>query len=208
VLMKAVEDGALGMASVYRALDEELPSVLPFADHKLRARFIDLIAQIEPFDLVLDEQTADGQSVRISKTSVAGTWGAVAGTLRYFADRMGVARASIEGTTVRSNSCASIAVQGTATVALTRHKQRQELAIARRLDYFGFNLERGMERIRGDIPAEYRDAARTLLATALAAGEVDHPYRPRIDRAVQSLDEYWRRSGGALTGVDRDSVRA
>ncbi len=208
VLMKAIEDGALGMASVYRALDEKLPAVLPLADHKLRARFVDLIAEIEPFDLVLDEQTADGQSVRISKTSVAGTWGAIAGTLRYFADRMGVARASIEGTTVPFELLRKYAVQGTATVALTRHQQRQELAIARRLEYFGFNLERGMERIRGDIPAEFLDAARTLLATTLAAGDVDHPYRPRIDRAVQSLDEYWRRSGGALAGVDRDSVCA
>ena len=208
VLVKAIEDGALGMASVYRALDTELPPVLPFADHNLRARFIDLLARIEPFDLVLDEQTADGQSVRISKTSVAGTWGAIAGTLRYFADRMGVARASIEGTTVPYELLRKYAVQGSAAVALTRHKQRQELAIARRLEYFGFDLERGMERIRDEIPAEHLDAARTLLTTALLAGDVDHPYRPRIDRAVQSLDEYWRRSGGALPRVDRESVRA
>ena len=44
-----------------------------------------------PFDLVIDEHTADGQEARVSKTSVAGSWGAVAGTLRYFADRFGVA---------------------------------------------------------------------------------------------------------------------
>ena len=208
VLMKAIEDGALGMASAYRALDADLPDVLPFADHKLRAQFIDLIARIEPFDLVLDEQTTDGQSVRISKTSVAGTWGAIAGTLRYFADRMGVARASIEGTTVPYDLLRKYAVEGPATVVLTRHKQRHELAISRKLAYFGFNLERGMERIKGDIPAEYLDAARNTLATALFAGDVDHPCRARVDRSVSALDEYWRRSGGALQGVDRDSVWA
>ena len=207
VLMKAIEDGALGMASAYRALDAVLPDVLPFADHKLRARFIDLIARIEPFDLVLDEQTADGQSVRISKTSVAGTWGAIAGTLRYFADRTGVARASIEGTTVPYEMLRTYAVAGPATVVLTRHKQRQELAVARRLEYFGFDLERGVERIKGEIPAAYLDAARIALANALLAGDVDHPYRARLDRAVQALEAYWRRSGGGLSGVDRDSVR-
>ena len=208
VLMKAIEDGALGMASAYRALDAELPDVLPHADHNLRARFIDLIARIEPFDLVLDEQTADGQSVRISKTSVAGTWGAIAGTLRYFADRMGVARASIEGTTVPYELLRKYAVQGPATVVLTRRKQHQELAMAQRLEYFGFELERGTERIRGDIPAEHLDAARTVLANALLAGDVEHPSRARLDRAVKALEEYWRRSGGVLAGVDRDAVRA
>ena len=208
VLMKAIEDGALGMASAYRALDTELPGVMPMADHKLRARFVDLVGRIAPFDLVLDEHTADGQNVRIAKTSVAGTWGAIAGALRYFADRSGVARASIEGTTIPHEVVRKYAVAGPTTVMLTRHRQRQELALARRLQYFGFELERSAERIRGDIPAEYLDDARTLLADALLAGNVEHPYRARLDRAFTELDEYWRRSGGALAGIDRESVRA
>jgi ATP-dependent helicase HrpA len=208
VLMKAIEDGALGMASAYRALDVELPNMLPHADHLLRARFIDLVARIEPFDLVLDGHTADGQEVHISKTSVAGTWGAVAGTLRYFADRSGVARASIEGTTVPYELLREYAVQGQAKVLLSRHKQRQELVIARTLTYFGFELERSADRVRGEIPAEYQNMSRSILADALLAGEVEHPYRARLDRAVTALNEYWRRSGGALLGIDRESLRA
>ncbi|HRP08466.1 MAG TPA: DEAD/DEAH box helicase, partial [Gemmatimonadales bacterium] len=82
VLMKAIEDGALGMASVYRALDAELPSVLAHPGKELRARFVELVAKIQPFDLVIDEQTVDGQEARISRTSMAGSWGAVAGSLR------------------------------------------------------------------------------------------------------------------------------
>jgi hypothetical protein len=50
-----------------------------------------------PFDLVIDEETAEGQK-RVSRRPVCGSWGAVAGTLRDFADRFGVPRASIEGT--------------------------------------------------------------------------------------------------------------
>jgi ATP-dependent helicase HrpA len=208
VLMKAIEDGALGMASAYRALDAALPDVLPHADHNLQVCFIDLVARIAPFDLVLDEHTADGQNVRISKTSVAGTWGAVAGTLRYFADRSGVARASIEGTTVPYEVLRKYAVHGPTTVSLTRHRQRQELALARRLQYFGFELERSMDRVRAEIPAEYLDDARAVLADALLAGNVEHPYRARLDRAVTALDEYWKRSGGTLAGIDRESLRA
>ena len=208
VLVKAIEDGALGMAAAYRALDTELPDVLPYADHKRRAGFVDLVARIEPFDLVLDEQTADGQDVRISKTSVAGSWGAVAGTLRYFADRFGAARASIDGTTMPYELIRKYAVQGQATVVLSRNKHRQELAISQHVRYFGFDVERTMEPLRGEIPSAYRDAARTVLANGLLAGDIEHPSRQRLDRELESLDEYWRRSGGALAGVDRQSVRA
>src|SRR5690606_3208621 len=100
VLMKSIEDGALGLASVYRALDIDLPAKLPMADKARRAAFVDLLARIQPFDMVLDEQTVDGHNARVSRTSVAGSWGGVVGTLRWFADRMGIARASIEGTTI------------------------------------------------------------------------------------------------------------
>ena len=208
VLVKAVEDGALGMAAVYRALDTPLPNVLPHADQKLRARFVELVASIEPFDLVLDEHTSDGQEVRIAKTSVAGTWGAVAGTLRYFADRSGTPRASIDGTTLPFEVIRRYAVRGPASIVLSRHKHRQELGVTRRLEYFGFNLENRTEPLRGEFPVEYLDAARDALANALLAGDVDHPSRVRLAKAVETLGEYWRRSGGALHGVDRDTLRS
>jgi ATP-dependent helicase HrpA len=50
-----------------------------------------------PFDLVIDEETSWGEEVRVSQTSVCGTWGAVAGQLRYFSDKNGRTRGSIEG---------------------------------------------------------------------------------------------------------------
>ena len=129
---------------------------------------------------MLDEQTADGQDARISKTSVAGSWGAVAGTLRYFADRFGVARASIEGTTLPYDLIRKYAVPGPAAVVLTRHKQRQELALSQPLHYFGFDLERGMERAArrnsGSITA-------TPHATLLADGTARRRRRPPIAAA-------------------------
>lgn len=207
VLVKAIEDGALGLAAAYRALDVALPERLPRVTTRLRDSFVDLVARIEPFDLVLDEQTVDGESVRIAKTSVAGSWGAIAGTLRYFADRFGVARASIEGTTLPYDLLHRYAVHGPAVVVLTRHKHRQELAIQRPRVYFGFELHQASEPLRGEFPAEFAEAARATLARTLLAGEVDHPDRARLSRALESLDEYWRRSGGALAGIDQDTLR-
>src|SRR5207247_1553389 len=90
VLVKAIEDVALGTASVYRQLELPLPPRLSHAGEKALAAFVDLVAKIMPFDLVINEETADGREARVSRGSVAGSWGAVAGTLRRFPGRVGL----------------------------------------------------------------------------------------------------------------------
>ena len=87
VLVKAIEDAALAAASIYRSLGMELPTRMVNARDHVYRKFTQLLAQYMPFDLVIDEQTADGTEARVSKTSVCGSWGAIAGSLRYFADR-------------------------------------------------------------------------------------------------------------------------
>ena len=101
VLVKSIEDAALGMASVYRALGMPLPD----RDGRSRAitlseKFTELLARFMPFDLVIDERDGRRDEARVSKTSVCGSWGAIAGELRYFADRSGNPRAAIEGTQI------------------------------------------------------------------------------------------------------------
>src|SRR5690606_5263499 len=112
VLVKSIEDAALAMASVYRGVDVPLPTSMPWAGARVHRRFADLVARFMPFDLVIDEETASGESARVSRRSVAGSWGAVAGTLRYFADRFGVSRASIEGTQLPADLVRQYAVRG------------------------------------------------------------------------------------------------
>lgn len=207
VLMKSVEDGALGMASVFRALDVELPATLPHADKRRRAAFIDLVARIQPFDFVLDDETVEGESARVSRTSVAGSWGGVAGTLRYFADRFGVPRASIEGTTIPYDLIRKYAVQGPPELVIAGTRRHQGFALSRRLSYFGFDLETSLERVEGTVPEEHQESARRLLVDALLAGEVEHPLRGQLVRAVRQVREYWRRSGGALEAASDRSIR-
>lgn len=100
VLVKSMEDAALAMASIYRAVGIALPSAMPRVSEAIERKFIDLLAKVNPFDLVIDERTADGHDARVSKTSVAGSWGPICGTLRYFADKFGIPRAAIEGTNI------------------------------------------------------------------------------------------------------------
>src|SRR5262245_8408515 len=198
VLVKAIEDTALGTASVYRSLELPLPKQLPYASKEIRKHWADLIARFMPFDLVIDEHTADGKEARVSKTSVAGSWGAVAGNLRFFADRFGIARASIEGTTLAYDLVRSNARPGPPKVVLTGPRKHQRLAAERRLTYFGFDLESEVEPLSDPIPEELRPAARDLLAEVLATGEAVHPDAGRVRRALSQLDELWRRSGGTL----------
>jgi len=162
---------------------------------------------VMPFDLVIDEHTADGQEARVSKTSVAGSWGAVAGSLRFFADRFGVARASIEGTTISYDLVNRYAVLGEPKVILTGPRKHQRLALQRRRGYFGFELDTEVEILGGPIPESLRAEARDVLADALMAGEVEHPDATRVRRAVSALDELWRRSGGRLVDLSPEAIR-
>jgi ATP-dependent helicase HrpA len=207
VLVKAIEDTALGLASVYRSLELPLPKQLPYASKEIRRRWADLIARIMPFDLVIDEHTADGQDARVSRTSVAGSWGAVAGNLRYFADRFGIPRASIEGTTLSYDLVRQYATLGPPRVVLGGSRKQPRLMIERRRTYFGFDLETEVEPLDREIPPELQPAAREVLTDALLAGETTHPDQQRLRRTLADLDELWRRSGGALPHLSPQALR-
>jgi ATP-dependent helicase HrpA len=207
VLVKAIEDAALGFASVYRSLELPLPKQLPYASKEIRRLWADLVARIMPFDLVIDERTVDGHEARVSKTSVAGSWGAVAGALRFFADRFGNPRAGIEGTTLSYDLIRRYAVLGPPRVVLGGPRKHQRLMIERRRSYFGFDLETEIDPITGEIPPELQPAARDILAQALTEGETVHPDQHRVRRTLAELNELWRRSGGAVATIAPEALR-
>jgi ATP-dependent helicase HrpA len=195
VLVKAIEDAALGVASVFRGVGVELPSRLPMArDHTLK-KFAELLARYMPLDLVIDEQTADGGEARVSKTSVCGSWGPIAGELRYFSDRSGNARAGIEGTQVPMHLIRRYATRGVSDVEYDPKRKGGLLVMQRTLDYFGFELEREVEIVE-EIPPEFAARARHVLAEALARGQARHASVKRNRAAVEALRQTYRRSGG------------
>jgi hypothetical protein len=198
VLVKVVEDVALGMASVYRQLELSLPERLPYADERIRSAFGDVVARVMPFDLVIDEETADGHEARVSKGSTCGSWGAIAGTLRYFADRFGVPRASIEGTQLAERAIRRNARRGAPEVVFERVRRRPGLVAVHQLTYFGFVLEREVEPLPEPFPAELAPAARAALLRALQGGATPHPNQGRVRRALEQYAFYWRRSAGTL----------
>ncbi len=161
-----------------------------------------------PFDLVIDGGTADGQEVRVGKTSLAGQWGAVAGSIRYFADRFGKARASIEGTTIPYELIRAEARRGAPFVRVTGPRKHQTLTVFHPLEYFGFELDSVSQPIKGSFPADLADAARAGLVRALLSGEVAHPDQGRVRRAAHAIREYWRRSGGTLPSCSDERIQA
>jgi hypothetical protein len=196
VLIKAIEDTALAMASVCRSLEVPLPKTLPMANEAMRRSFCDLLARVMPLDLVIDEETADGQEARVSRTSVCGSWGAITGTVRYFADRFGIPRASIEGTQLPMPLIRRHSVATGGALALDSSRSRDALVLTRRVTYHGFELERDEEEV-DEFPPERLTEAREVLALALARGEARHPAGRRNRRAIDELRELYRRSGGA-----------
>ncbi len=207
VLVKSLEDAALAMASVYRSLNAPLPTSLPKATEATRMRFTDLLAQVMPFDLVIDEETSWGESARVGKTSVCGSWGAVAGTLRFFADRMGIPRASIEGTQITPMQLRKYAVYADATMAYDPHRKQGQLVRTRRVTYGGFELERESE-ILGDLSPENAGQARDVIAEAFATERMRHPSVERNRPMIAEAREVWRRSGGVTPRASQADVAA
>jgi len=210
VLIKALEDVALGTASVYRQIEQPLPERLPLADARAFAAFQDLVARIQPFDLVIDETTADGREARVSRGSVCGSWGAVAGTLRYFADRFGNPRAGIEGTQIPERLIQRYARRGAPAVEFDERRGggRGRLVAVRTVEYFGFLLERDVDPLPDPFPGALAAAARTALVAGLLQGRTAHPDQRAVRRALDRCGEYWRRSGGTLSAVATDRLAA
>lgn len=199
VLVKAIEDVALGAASVMRTLELPLTERLLRTDQRVTDQFRDLVARVMPFELVIGEETAAGESVRLSRSSVCNPHSAVAGTLSYFADRFGVTRAAIEGTNIPLRMIKKYATVSEPVVEFHVRNHKSGLVFTRRTAYFGFelNVERGW--MRDAIPEEFLESARDVLAQAIADGVTQHPAQAKISRAAARLDEYWRRSGGSIT---------
>jgi len=197
VLVKAIEDAALATASIYRSLGMELPTKMVYARDHIFRKFTELLAQYMPFDLVIDELTADGNEARVSKTSVCGSWGAIAGSLRYFADRSGIPRAAIEGTQIPMELIRRYATRGKSQLIYDARRKHGPLVLKTSLDYFGFELESEQETVEEFPPAEAA-AARHLLAEAVARGEARHHAVKKNRPAIDEVREAYKRSGGAI----------
>ena len=206
VLVKAMEDVALGTASVYRTLERPLPERLPRADGAVLRHFRDLLARIMPLDLVIDGELASGESARVSRDSMCSAGGAIAGNVRYFADRHGVSRAAIEGTNLPLELIRRYAHGGAPAVEL-QDGRRPGLSVVRRTEYAGFELDSQRAPLVGPFPPELAESARDVLATALIEGRTPHADQHAVKRAADRLAEYWRRSGGRLGQATREEVR-
>ncbi len=207
VLVKALEDAALAMASVYRSVGMPLPQTLPIAGAAMHRKFADLLSRYMPFDLVIEEQTVDGHEARVSKTSVCGSWGAVAGSLRYFADRHGIPRAAIEGTQLSMDLVRENAQRHPPELALDAERKHSPVILRRRVTYYGFELSRETEPLPV-FPPEFAVGARHLLAEAAARGELRHSAVRRNQPIVEEIREVWRRLGGITPRLGQAELTA
>jgi hypothetical protein len=205
VLVKSIEDAALAMACVFRSVEQRLPHKMPLADDRVLQRFTDLLAQYMPFDLVIDEQTADGRQAFVSKSSLCHSNAAVAGSLRYFADRHGGSRAAIEGTEIPLPQIRRYAKRSGAEYSYNPWRPEAPLVLNRTAEYFGFVLERKSEAVK-QFPAESADEARRVLAQAVAGGEAQHRAVAKNRDAIEEVRELHRRASNGVPALEETEL--
>ena len=208
VLPKAIEDAALAMACVFRSLDVPLPRKMPLADDKTKRRFTDLLAEIMPFDLVIDERTSDGQEAFVSRGSVCGKWGAIAGELRYFADRNGHARAAIEGTQIPAETLRRFAKRSGDEIRYVPQNPQAPLVSGWKLEYHGFTLESKTEAIHDFSSPDILPQARRVLAEAMANFTARHGAVHNNRVVVEEVRDLYRRSGGQSKRLEFEELAA
>jgi ATP-dependent helicase HrpA len=199
VLVRSIEDGALAIASIYRSLDVALPRSLPRLKPPLVQDWRRLVARVMPFSMVIDEETSWGEEVRVSKTSVCGSWGAVAGNINFFADRFGRTRGSIDGTSLPYEMLWEHATPGEPELVYDPEHRRHPLRLRTTRVYHGFELDSEEQAIEA-FPAALEEKARRALAQALVDGIAHHPDQGTNRAALRELREVYRRSGGRATG--------
>jgi hypothetical protein len=132
----------------------------------------------------------------VSKTSVCSSYGAIAGELRYFADRMGIPRAAIEGTQIPYDLILKYATHSPPELVFDAHRKRSPLVLRSQITYFGFELGRDEQPVE-QFPPELAAEARQRIAESLARFEARHPAVKRNRAAIEEIRDVYRRSGGA-----------
>lgn len=206
VLVRSIEDAALGIASIYRSMEMTLPAHFPSLNRRMEREWQRLLARVAPFDLVIDEETSWGEHVRVSPTSVCGRWGAVMGALRYFSDRFGRARGSIEGTQLPYELLWEFAESGDVEVVYDPGHRRNPLRARRVKRYQGFEID-SEDRPITDFPDDLADAAREALAGAMATGAAYHRDVVGNRERIRELREIYRRSGGRTREISEQALR-
>jgi len=79
--------------------------------------------------------------------------------------------------------------------------------LRRRVDYYGFELEREIEAI-DEFPADLRERAPRLLAEALAREEARHIAVKQNRPLIEAVRETWRRSGGRTDRLGQAELTA
>ena len=200
VLVKAIEDAALATACLFRGVNGKLPSEMPLANRQITNKFFDLLAKWMPFDLAIDETLADGSEARVGRSSMCGPDGAIIGDLRYFADRNGIPRASIEGTQMPVERLKKWAKPTEVEVTYNPNRPAEPLTATTTVEYFGFIFERRVEALK-KWPKSLAKKARHALALAVAREQAHHNAVQTNRPKVEEIREIYARSVGQTASL-------
>lgn len=158
---KAIKEATLAMKSIYHQLGIRLPDPSTFTkverSGELASRFIELLAKVQSLDYVYNERNSQAGTVWAAQTSQTHAQN-VLGTIRYWTDKRGCQRATIEGTEIPTSVMYQYATKK--FTGFTGIGQDGKILASYTLSFAGTRLDSKSDSFRDeDVSAELRPTA-------------------------------------------------
>lgn len=208
---KAIKEAALAMKSIYRQMrlgllapEEFAPVVANKPEHEA---FLALLARVASFDLVKNELHSKAGTVWTAKHSLCASYNsAILGTIRYWTDKRGTRRATIEGTEVSlelaNSSAKKIPVRVYSISA-------EGIKVVFKRKFAGEELDETYELVPdSELPENMRAEARRQLAVYLPSLPGFEKLREHNQNVRKVSEDLAARAGGTARAITQQDEQA
>ncbi len=207
---KAIKEAALAMKSIYRQLDLELLASDEFAaimaNSSEHEAFLHLLAKVAPFDLVRNERHSKAGTVWTAQHSMCASDGAFLGAIRFWTDKRGVRRATIEGTEVSSDLINSHAKKIPVRVYSV---SAEGIKVACKRSFAGEQMDETYELVSGaDLPEGLQREARRQLVSILSGVPGFEKLYEHNQGVREVSEDLAARSGGTVCAITQTDEQA
>ncbi len=197
--IRAIRDAAMGLRSILQKIGAHLITDLPQVTDEIKKDFVEVLAQVQSLDTVCDGYNSEAGTVFKYQNGSAGVYGVVVGEIRYWTDRRGTTRSSIEATQIPRELVEKYAQRQVENV---RYVAAEDMVEVEYKLIFGGEEVGQMTEQKKEVEKEVIEQAISVFAEALAGGYVEYSYKAEngdLIAEIEALNIRWQGKLGQIT---------